>query len=107
MEAAVLVEDAPMRARQLFWRFKANAQRAVRDGDFKWLKIRENSFLFNLADDPMERANLRDRHRDVFDRLAHEWDQWNNGMLAEVPESFTVEWPSSNMADRYGIPPKP
>jgi hypothetical protein len=63
--------------------------------------------LFNLAEDPMERANLRDRHRDVFDRLAQEWEQWNAGMLAEVPESPTAEWPASDVPDRYRAPPSP
>jgi hypothetical protein len=55
----------------------------------------------------MERANLRDRHRDVFDRLAQEWEQWNAGMLAEVPESPTAEWPASDVPDRYRAPPSP
>src|SRR5437867_4652475 len=53
--------------RTLFWRYKANAQRAVRDGDLKYLKILGNTFLFNLADDPMERANLKDRRKDVYE----------------------------------------
>src|SRR5204862_2435991 len=65
-------DSAPVR-RTLYWRYKGNAQRAVRDGDFKYLKIRENTFLFNVADDPMERANLKDRQPEVFERLAKEW----------------------------------
>ena len=36
--------------RKLFWRYKTNAQRALRDGDHKYLKIRDNSFLFNVVD---------------------------------------------------------
>ena len=37
----VLTRRMPRRSRRkLFWRYKANAQRAVRDGDFKFLKIR-------------------------------------------------------------------
>src|SRR5262249_50540288 len=55
-----LTAAAPVTPRTLFWRYKANAQRAVRDGDFKFLKILDNSFLFNVVDDPMERANLKD-----------------------------------------------
>ena len=42
--------------RTIFWRYKANAQRAIRDGDFKFLKILDNTFLFNVVDDPMERV---------------------------------------------------
>ena len=55
--------------RTLFWRYKENAQPAMRDGDYKYLKILDNTFLFNVVEDPMERANLKDRRRDVYDRL--------------------------------------
>jgi hypothetical protein len=37
-----------------FWRYKANAQRAAREGDFKYLKIFDNTFLFNVAEDQRE-----------------------------------------------------
>ena len=39
---------------KLFWRYKGNAQRAARDGDFNFLKILDNTFLFNVVDDPLE-----------------------------------------------------
>ena len=58
--------------RKLFWRYKTNAQRALRDGDYKYLKIRDNSFLFNVVADPRERANLWHRERDVAERLVRE-----------------------------------
>ena len=64
--------------RKLFWRYKANGQRVVRDGDFKFLKILDNTFLFNVVDDPMERANLKERHQDVYDRLVAEWLDTSN-----------------------------
>jgi len=89
-------DSAPVR-RTLFWRYKGNAQRAVRDGDFKYLKIRENTFLFNVVDDPMERANLKDRQRDLFEALSRKWLAWNATMLPEVPESNT----GGNNADRW------
>ena len=37
--------------RTLFWRYKANYQRAARDGDWKILKIAGNTFLFDVAAD--------------------------------------------------------
>src|SRR5205814_9093681 len=64
----MLTGAAPIQSRTLYWRFKGNAQRAVRDGDMKALKMRENTFLFNVAEDPMERANLKDRQKDVYER---------------------------------------
>ena len=76
-------DSAPVR-RTLFWRYKGNAQRAIRDGDLKYLKIRENTFLFNVADDPMERANLKDRQKDVYEALSRKWLDWNATMLPAV-----------------------
>jgi arylsulfatase A-like enzyme len=55
--------------RKLFWRYKANWQRAARDGDYKYLKILDNTFLFNVVEDPMERANLKSREPEMYDRL--------------------------------------
>jgi arylsulfatase A-like enzyme len=52
--------------RKLFWRYHANAQRALRDGDMKLLKINENTFLFNVVADPLERANLKNRQPEVY-----------------------------------------
>ena len=91
-----LTADAPPSPRTLFWRYKANHQRAVRDGGWKVLKINENTFLFDVAADPMERANLRDRHRDVYDRLTRKWDA-SNAMLPEIPESFTASFSATQL----------
>ncbi|ACB94207.1 sulfatase family protein [Beijerinckia indica] len=89
--------------RKLFWRYKANAQRAVRDGDYKYLKIRDNDFLFNVVDDPLERVNLKERHKDIYNRLLAEWLEWNSTMLPEITESFTHGFTGHELADHYGV----
>jgi hypothetical protein len=53
--------------RNLCWRHKAGSQRAIRDGDRKYLRIAGNEFLFDVVRDPRERANLKDREKDVFE----------------------------------------
>jgi hypothetical protein len=88
--------------RKLFWRYKGNLQQAHRDGDFKYLKIRDNTFLFNVADDPMERANLKDRQKDVYEALSRKWLDWNATMLPEVPESNTGGNNANTWADHIG-----
>jgi arylsulfatase A-like enzyme len=90
--------------RKLFWRYKANWQRAIRDGDFKYLKILDNTFLFNVVADPMERANLRERNRDIYDRLVAEWNAWNATMLPEVADSGTNNFSGDELADHIGTP---
>jgi len=88
--------------RKLFWRYKANAQRAARDGDYKFLKILENTFLFNVVEDPLERANLKERHKDIYRRLTRDWYDWNTSMLPEIKESFTHSFDGEELADHFG-----
>jgi arylsulfatase A-like enzyme len=89
-------------SRRLFWRYKTNAQRAARDGDFKYLKIRDNTFLFDVVADPRERANLKERRRDVFERLVADWTVWNADMLGEIPDSFGEVFTAAELADHIG-----
>ena len=98
----MLAEGAPAVNRKLFWRYKANAQRAARIGDYKYLKILDNTFLFNVVDDPMERANLKERRKDVYDRLLSEWLEWNATMLPEIDESYTENFTGDQLADHIG-----
>ncbi len=98
----MLKQDAATVERKLFWRYKANAQRAARDGDYKYLKILENTFLFNVVEDPMERANLKERHKDVYDRIMAEWHEWNATMLRQIDESSTDNFTGGQLADHVG-----
>jgi arylsulfatase A-like enzyme len=98
----MLAQGAPTVPRKLFWRYKANAQRAARDGDWKYLKILENTFLFNVVDDPMERANLKKRHKDTYDRIVAGWFAWNATMLPETDESYSDSFSGADLADHIG-----
>jgi arylsulfatase A-like enzyme len=100
-----LTANAAPVSRTLYWRYKANAQRAIRDGDMKFLKILDNTFLFNVVEDPMERANLKERQKDVYDRLVAKWLEWNATMLPEVDESATGNFTGAQLADHIGTPP--
>ena len=101
----MLTGAAPVLPRTLYWRYKANAQRAMREGDMKLLKILNNTFLFNVAEDPMERANLKQRQPEVYDRLVNKWLEWNQTMLPEIDESGTGGNPGATWADHVGSPP--
>jgi arylsulfatase A-like enzyme len=100
-----LAEGAAVVERKLFWRYKSNWQRAARIGDWKYLKILDNTFLFNVVDDPLERANLKERHKDIYGRLISEWNAWNATMLPETATSFTETFTGAEMADRIGRKP--
>ncbi len=60
------------------------------------------TFLFNVVADPMERASLRDRQRDISGRMVSAWNAWDAGMLPEVRESFTEQFTAATLADHIG-----
>jgi arylsulfatase A-like enzyme len=99
----MLIGTATPVVRRLFWRYKSNAQRAVRDGDLKYLKILENSFLFDVVADPRERGNLRERRPEAFDRLGAAWAAWNETMLPEILDSFAEVFTGADLADHIGV----
>ena len=99
----IMTGRAPPHSRKLYWRYKAGSQRAVRDGDWKYLRIAGNEFLFDVVKDPRERGNLKDRQKDVFDRLRIDWETWNNSMLPERPRPAAYSNPGNFLADHYGV----
>src|SRR5262249_34010589 len=97
-----LTDNAAAVDRKLFWRYKANWQRAARIGDYKFLKILDNTFLFNVVEDPLERGNLKERHKDVYHRFVAECGSWTAPMLREVAETSPESYPGAQPADHYG-----
>ncbi len=94
-------------SRKLYWRYHFNSQRAMRDGDMKYLRIAGNEFLFNVVDDPLERANLKERRPEVFKRMLQAYQEWNGTMLPDRndinsgPLGFADE-----LADHFGVQEK-
>jgi arylsulfatase A-like enzyme len=99
-----LTEGAPPVPRRLYWRYHFNAQRALRDGDMKYLKIADNEFLFNVVEDPLERADLKKRQPEVFKRMKQAWDEWNATMLPDRGDvsSGPVGY-ADELADHFGV----
>lgn len=97
----VLEGQAPVHPRQLYWRYKAQRQRAVRDGDWKYLKINDNEFLFDVALDTLERANLKHQHPEVLERLRAQWLEWSAAFHPITDEVMTHGVTPDIQADRY------
>ena len=95
-----LTGDADPVERTLFWRYRANEQAAVRRGDWKYLKLGNKEHLFNLADDPRERAMLQDDYADTFAELKSLYAQWNEQMLPYPGETYS-EQVKQYYPDRY------
>jgi len=95
-----LLGEAAPAERTLYWRMRANDQAAVRQGDWKYLRIGGKEHLFNVRLDPRERAELVDVHPDVVKELKAKWEAWNATMLP-YPEKSIGEATSRAYADRF------
>jgi arylsulfatase A-like enzyme len=71
-------------ARTLFWRQPdpvSAPQSAVRRGNWKYLRAGTDESLFDLANDPGEKANLIARFPAVARELREAWVEWNTQMV--------------------------
>jgi len=74
----VLLKNKVMHERPLFWRYRN--QWAVRKGDWKYLRIKDEEFLFNLKDDKNERINLLSKNPPKVEELKGLLADWENEM---------------------------
>lgn len=76
-----VLQDADARfQRTLHWRMNHRGQRALRDGDWKYLRVDGNDYLFDLSTDERERANLGGRQPQRLAGMQRAWEDWNAAM---------------------------
>jgi arylsulfatase A-like enzyme len=85
----VLREPQRTFARPLHWRMNHRGQRALRDGDWKYLRVEGHDYLFNIRADERERANFAGREPARLADLRDAWEAWN-GTMPPIPEDATV-----------------
>ena len=85
----VLRDPATRFARPMHWRMNHRGQRAHRDGDWKYLRVDGNDYLFNIAEDERERANRAVLEPERLERLRAAWQAWNDSM-PPIPDDATV-----------------
>jgi arylsulfatase A-like enzyme len=76
-------------ARPMHWRMNHRGQRALRLGDYKYLRVDGNDYLFNIPADARERANLGGRQPTQLQAMRESWEAWNASMPA-IPEDATI-----------------
>lgn len=76
-------------ARPLHWRMNHRGQRALRDGDWKYLRVDGHDYLFDISADERERANLAGRAPARLQEMRDAWESWNSTM-PPIPEDATV-----------------
>ncbi len=87
--AGVLREPGQTFERPLHWRMNHRGQRALRLGDWKYLRVDGNDYLFNIPADERERANLAQREPARLQALRAQWEAWN-ATMPPIPEDATV-----------------
>ncbi|EYC50098.1 twin-arginine translocation pathway signal protein [Hylemonella gracilis str. Niagara R] len=87
--APVLRDPGHRFERPLYWRMNHRGQRALRLGDWKYLKVDDHEYLFNVTQDARERANLAAKHPERFATLRQQWMDWAS-TVPDIPEDATV-----------------
>jgi arylsulfatase A-like enzyme len=67
--------------RTLYWRMANRRQRAVRQGDWKYLRVNGRELLFDLGFDARERDDHAARNPEHLGELRALWEKWNAEML--------------------------
>jgi arylsulfatase A-like enzyme len=91
----VLTGQAVESERTLFWRMRHRYQRAVRRGAWKYLRVAEREFLFDIEFDPRERGDLASKDPALLAELRALWEEWDRDMLP-LPADSVV--PMSNLS---------
>jgi hypothetical protein len=61
--------------------------------------------MCDVVDDQLERANLKERHKDIYDRMVADYAAWNATMLPFDPQSSTDGFNARQLADHFGVEP--
>jgi arylsulfatase A-like enzyme len=73
-------------SRTLFWRstFEGRTQRAVRDGQWKYVRDANHDFVFDVTNDPGERRDLARTRPDIARRLREKLLAWERDVDGEA-----------------------
>ena len=76
----VLQDPEAQTDRDLFWRMNHRGQRALRQGDWKYLRVDGHDYLFDLSRDERERANQARVDPGRLTRMREAWEAWDYSM---------------------------
>ena len=72
--------------RTFYWRtFQRNKQKAIREGNWKYLQDEKGEYLFNLVSDPGEKNDVKAKEEAIFNRLKKKYVDWEKTMLRPIP----------------------
>jgi arylsulfatase A-like enzyme len=72
--------------RTLYWRlFQDGSQKAIRQGNWKYLQYDKGEFLFDCTNDPGEKNDLKEKYPEIFSQLKNKYSEWELTVLKPVP----------------------
>ena len=81
----VLFKNMAMQERTLFWRYRN--QWAAREGQWKYVKINNKEYLFDLKNDISETKNLKEDFPEKFENLKSHLEEWIKEMNKYVQQT--------------------
>ena len=89
VDLAGVLRGGPSFERPLYWRMNHRHQRAHRRGRWKYLKVDEHEYLFDLHADERERANLAGREPERLASMRSDWSAWA-AQMPTIPADASV-----------------
>jgi arylsulfatase A-like enzyme len=77
-------------ARELYWKMLYRNQQALREGDWKYLSVEGDEFLFNLAADERERANHARRDPGRLAAMRARYRAWDDALPKHPDATYSV-----------------
>ena len=72
--------------RTFYWRISQRSQqKAMREGNWKYLKDEKGEYLYDMFYDGAEKNDLKEREKEVFEILKKKYEDWEKTMLKPVP----------------------
>jgi len=82
----ILTAKEQLRERTFYWRtFQRTRQKAIREGDWKYLQDEKGEYLFNLVADKGEANNIKEKEPTIFDSLKKKLAGWEATVLTPIP----------------------
>jgi len=84
--------------RDLYWKMLYRNQKALRAGDWKYLSVEGEEFLFNLAKDERERANYARREPKILAFLKEKYLAWEAQLPTHPDATYSVPATRADLA---------
>ena len=93
----VLLKPEKTFERELYWKMLFRNQKALRSGEWKYLSVEGDEFLFNLARDERERANYGKRDPRRLAELRSRYQAWDDALPKHPDAVYSVPATKADM----------